>query len=504
MYQSSEFGVHALAREPSFHQHFQGRGMYTSLRALRANVTRSAQAPVGSFGTQLGMLGGTSPSLAAIAATNAWQLAFQANTTNLWVVGTQDNRGDMGLGMMTNTSPSIAMTQASWQVAFQANTSNLWIVGTQDNRGDMGLGMMTNTSPSIAVSAGGWQSAFQANTGNLWIVGTIDNRGDMGLGMMAGTSPCVAIAPDGRWIAAFQANTGNLWIVGTIDNRGDMGLGMMAGTSPSISVSPGGGWQVAFQANTGNLWIVGTLDNRGDMGLGMKAGSSPSIVTFANRWQAAFQANTGNLWVVGTASSPGDLGQPLQGVTSPAIAAVANGDWDVACQASTTELVLCGSQRNLNLVEQHQSQNEWCWAASTASITLFYNPASTWTQCSLANRAFGQTTCCTDGGTAACNQPWYPDQALTITGHLASTSNGKPTLATVINEINAGHPISVNIQWTGGGGHNPVVDGYDCSQPTGATIDLQDPWYGHSVQEFGSFPASYQGGARWAVSYLTR
>jgi hypothetical protein len=76
-------------------------------------------------------------------------------------------------------------------VAFQANTGNLWVVGT-DNGGDMGLGMMANTSPSLAaLPGGGWQVAFQANTGNLWVVGT-DNGGDMGLGMMANTSPSIA------------------------------------------------------------------------------------------------------------------------------------------------------------------------------------------------------------------------------------------------------------------------------------------------------------------------
>jgi len=37
-----------------------------------------------------------------------------------------------------------------WQAAFQANTGDLWIVGTTDDRGDMKLGMMAGTSPSIA------------------------------------------------------------------------------------------------------------------------------------------------------------------------------------------------------------------------------------------------------------------------------------------------------------------------------------------------------------------
>ncbi|MBV9600097.1 MAG: hypothetical protein JOZ87_25010 [Chloroflexi bacterium] len=133
---------------------------------------------------------------------------------------------------------SVVVTFSGVEAAFQANTGNLWIVGT-DNRNDMGLGMMAGTSPSIAaLPGGGWQAAFQANTGNLWIIGT-DNRNDMGLGMMAGTSPSIAALPGGGWQAAFQANTGNLWIIGAGSEGGNTDLGMLLHSSPRIAaVSP--------------------------------------------------------------------------------------------------------------------------------------------------------------------------------------------------------------------------------------------------------------------------
>jgi hypothetical protein len=158
----------------------------------------------------------------------------------------------------------------------------------------------------------------------------------------------------------------------------------------------------------------------------------------------------------------------------------------------------------LGLNEQHQQQTEWCWSATSVSITLYYSPSSPWTQCSLVNNKFGQTTCCTNGGSSACNQPGYPDQALTTTGHLASTALGKPTLQTIVNQVESGHPVSINIQWTGGGGHNPATDGYDNRVSATPTIDIQDPWYGPSTQDFNSFPASYNGGASWYESYFTK
>jgi hypothetical protein len=162
-----------------------------------------------------------------------------------------------------------------WEIAFQANTGSLWVIGS-DDRLDMRLGVVAGTSPSIcAMPNGAWQAAY--NSGSLWVIGTADDRGDMKLGMVAGTSPSICAMPNGTWQAAFQANTGSLWVIGTADDRGDMRLGMMAGTSPSICAMPNGTWQAAFQANDGNLWVIGTADDQGSTNLGMMKGTSPSI-----------------------------------------------------------------------------------------------------------------------------------------------------------------------------------------------------------------------------------
>jgi hypothetical protein len=158
----------------------------------------------------------------------------------------------------------------------------------------------------------------------------------------------------------------------------------------------------------------------------------------------------------------------------------------------------------LGLDEQHQQQDEWCWLATTVSITNYYDPASTWTQCSLANTELNQTTCCINGSSSACDQPGYPDRALTTTGHLASTAFGKPSFQTIIDQIEAGHPVSINIQWNGGTGHNPAADGYDNTDPAAPTIHIQDPLFGPSTQDFNTFPGSYNGGASWYESYFTK
>src|SRR4029079_4998564 len=89
----------------------------------------------------------------------------------------------------------------------------------------------------------------------------------------------------------------------------------------------------------------------------------------------------------------------------------------------------CGNP--LRFTMQQQQQTEWCWAAVSVSVNLFYHPASGQTQCAVANVAMGPTTCCQDGSTAQCNQPWFLDQALQIVGDLGFRDPGKATFAKV-------------------------------------------------------------------------
>ena len=253
------------------------------------------------FNGSLAQLQGFANSSASASSPTVGEVAFQANTGDLWTVGAVGNT-DWHLGMMAGTGPSIAtLTGGGFQVAFQANTGDLWTVGNAGDA-DWKLGMMAGTSPSItALPGGGFEVAFQANTGDLWTVGTAGNT-DWHLGMKAGTSPSIVALKTGGFEVAFQANTGDLWTVGNAGNS-DWHLGMMAGTSPSISALAGAGFEVAFQANTGDLWTVGNAGNA-DWKLGMMAGTSPSIVARpAGGFEVAFQANTGDLWTVGNAGN---------------------------------------------------------------------------------------------------------------------------------------------------------------------------------------------------------
>lgn len=151
---------------------------------------------------------------------------------------------------------------------------------------------------------------------------------------------------------------------------------------------------------------------------------------------------------------------------------------------------------------QTQLQTQWCWSACSVSVSTSYDSTSTWTQCSLVNAELGQTTCCQNGSTAQCNQPWYLDLALTRTGNLASWAGGTATMAQVKSEIRNGRPLGARIGWSGGGGHFVMIAGYRCSAADD-WLDIRDPISGSTDVTLATFTSSYQGTGSWTHSYYT-
>jgi hypothetical protein len=79
---------------------------------------------------------------------------------------------DTNLPMMPGTSPAIAVrSDGLYEVAFEGNDSELWIVDSQGHAHNTQYGMDGDTSPSVTVvNALGFEVAFQANTHALWTV----------------------------------------------------------------------------------------------------------------------------------------------------------------------------------------------------------------------------------------------------------------------------------------------------------------------------------------------
>lgn len=149
---------------------------------------------------------------------------------------------------------------------------------------------------------------------------------------------------------------------------------------------------------------------------------------------------------------------------------------------------------------QHQQQTQWCWSAVSTSTSIYYNYASAWTQCKLVNNALGQTTCCANGSTSACNQPWYLDRALTITGNYVSMTSSSEPITTIQSQNNATRSLGARIGWSGGGGHFVMLVGVG----KGDMIEVEDPWYGSSYLPYNTFKTNYQGSGTWTHSYFTK
>jgi hypothetical protein len=191
----------------------------------------------------------------------------------------------------------------------------------------------------------------------------------------------------------------------------------------------------------------------------------------------------------------------------PAAAALAHSKGWRALRASSA--MLGGMSRCTGLVVEPQQQTQWCWAAVSKSLSHYYDPGSSWTQCMIVDAELGQTTCCTAGGTASCNQPWYLDLALTRVGNLQSATSGTLSFSTLQSETMNNHPPCARQGWAGGGGHFVAI--VCCYQfrslamgTTSTSVGVSDPWYGDSIVDYATFVSGYMGTGMWTHSYLTQ
>lgn len=149
---------------------------------------------------------------------------------------------------------------------------------------------------------------------------------------------------------------------------------------------------------------------------------------------------------------------------------------------------------------QPQVQNQWCWAATSASVSIFYNLSSTWTQCLVASGALGVSTCCKIP--SPCNKPWYLDRALTVTNNFIN-QYGILTFQQVESELLSGRIVGARVGWFGGGGHFMII--YGCKSINGVNYyNIDDPIYGKSIITETAFQSVYQGAGSWTHSFTTK
>ena len=113
----------------------------------------------------------------------------------------------------------------------------------------------------------------------------------------------------------------------------------------------------------------------------------------------------------------------------------------------------------------------------------------------------GLTDCCSDSSVNPnCVQLWDPDKALAAIGHFAGTE-GEGSLATVVGQINALHPLGALIKFWSGIFHVVLVTGYSDSQQL---IVVCDPAASQAFSvPVNAFFSNYNNAGYWGGWYFT-
>jgi len=160
---------------------------------------------------------------------------------------------------------------------------------------------------------------------------------------------------------------------------------------------------------------------------------------------------------------------------------------------------------------QKQEQLNWCWAAVSTSVALYYKDLQWQRQCILVNAvlsaSLGGENCCTAGASVACNMPWDLRKALLRIGHLADLMNGPLPFLGIQAQVQNQRPFACRILSPGPVAHFVAIIG--CAQtPSGQqwlTIADPSPTTGDTTTLlYQDFLTNYHPNGRWDQTYLTR
>jgi hypothetical protein len=160
---------------------------------------------------------------------------------------------------------------------------------------------------------------------------------------------------------------------------------------------------------------------------------------------------------------------------------------------------------SLTFLVQDQLQTHWCWAAVASSVSLHYDPSSTWTQCALASAEFAPADCCKDGAAKTCDQAWALNKALMRTGNLQFALGPSLAMSDICDQLRANRPIGICVLWKNGGAHFLAIRGAYVDRQGVDRLLLTDPVYGPSDCPVAVLSGYYQTDrGTWHDTYLTR
>ncbi|HVV44131.1 MAG TPA: papain-like cysteine protease family protein [Bryobacteraceae bacterium] len=158
---------------------------------------------------------------------------------------------------------------------------------------------------------------------------------------------------------------------------------------------------------------------------------------------------------------------------------------------------------------EKQLESNWCWAAVSASLKNFFSPQSGFQQCHLASPVLlseaqieAAVRCCEHPD--ECNMQAFLEDALAFAGNLHQKLHGYLGFPGIMNEIDAGRPVGVRIEWSDGYGHFLLIDGYRAFGSDAQQVHVSDPFYGASYILHGDLVDNYQNDGIWTDTYFVR
>jgi Papain-like cysteine protease AvrRpt2 len=156
--------------------------------------------------------------------------------------------------------------------------------------------------------------------------------------------------------------------------------------------------------------------------------------------------------------------------------------------------------KRLDFKMRHQILRDWCWAACSASVRAFFDPASTLTECDIAGQEL-HLACCASA--QQCNRTHRLDLVLKNLKHLRGTFvTGALSFTDIQSEIDANTPICVRIEWPDGAGHFATIAGYTVSGAGVKQVLVEDPFHGPSRIDPTLMKTNYQGDGKWTHTFL--
>lgn len=162
---------------------------------------------------------------------------------------------------------------------------------------------------------------------------------------------------------------------------------------------------------------------------------------------------------------------------------------------------------DLNFILQPQETTEWCFAAVAASVSLWYDNASAYTQSQLAGDQFGGIACLPRSTDPACNPPGggQLDIALAETGNFANQQTGVVDIPRLEVEFAMRRVVAARVQWRGGESAHFVVISNAAKNQGMLRINDPRPCVGTLECSYDAFMNNYsQAKGVWSDTYFTQ